>query len=346
VDRPDHLARAEHCWQYYQNLFQQQENAILFKKDAEALVYGLRQFTTLEKMTITPAAHGWLFAPLYKTPMIRAFPRGFNYPIPRGWPENSINPHKPEAHPWENESVKKRFRGFGIVTRALAHYTQHHVSQFIIDTNGLETGLNCCIFENPNAEYDDFATLLRRPDFARLDFALLVGEQDWLGWPCFRGGLFNRVLREVADMRHISLSTNVDPNPASDAEVPGSAGSRNRLVPLRSIFPIQVWSNLQHFGLSGFLVDKTDLVQFFAELPVTFRSLHLSYLHFLDHGGSWAELLVDMREKLDWRGREQALCPKVEVAVQSYYWQSRTRGVDWPGSYGFFIQGWHESVWA
>lgn len=40
--------------------------------NVDALVYGLKRFPALRRMTITPAAHGWIFAPLYETPMIRA----------------------------------------------------------------------------------------------------------------------------------------------------------------------------------------------------------------------------------------------------------------------------------
>jgi hypothetical protein len=32
----------------------------------------------LKRVTITPSAHGHLFTPLYPTPIIRAFPKGFN----------------------------------------------------------------------------------------------------------------------------------------------------------------------------------------------------------------------------------------------------------------------------
>ncbi|KAJ6140187.1 hypothetical protein N7471_006673 [Penicillium samsonianum] len=76
VDRPDHIARREQvfaqpplseCW-----------------NDAHAFLYGVKQFPALKRVTITPSAHGYLFIPLYPTPMIRAFPKGFNYPIPRG----------------------------------------------------------------------------------------------------------------------------------------------------------------------------------------------------------------------------------------------------------------------
>ncbi|KAL2850288.1 hypothetical protein BJY01DRAFT_245461 [Aspergillus pseudoustus] len=117
---------------------------------------GLRE--NAERISSAPAAHGWL----------------------------------PEARPWEDKAVKKSFRGFGIVTRAQAqHPDSHHVSEFTIDVNQLLTGLNCRLFENqnePEPEYIDFKTLLRRPNFTRLDLALVRGHK-FTGWPCYRNGL-------------------------------------------------------------------------------------------------------------------------------------------------------------
>jgi hypothetical protein len=98
--------------------------------------YGLKRFPALKRITLTPAAHGWLWAPVYETPMIRAFPKGFNYPIPRGWSEGPI-----PAKPWEDPEVKATYRGFGIITRALTEYPEHQISELVIDVNYLETGL-------------------------------------------------------------------------------------------------------------------------------------------------------------------------------------------------------------
>ncbi|KAJ5360502.1 hypothetical protein N7517_009693 [Penicillium concentricum] len=51
--------------------------------DLRAFLDSVRQFPALKRVTITPPAHGHLFVPLHQTPMIRAFPKGFNYFIPR-----------------------------------------------------------------------------------------------------------------------------------------------------------------------------------------------------------------------------------------------------------------------
>lgn len=77
----DHELLLEVSWNYYQHLVQQQKAVKSSGADAEALRCGLKRFPALRKITITPAAYGRLDFPVYKTPMIRAFPAGFNYPI-------------------------------------------------------------------------------------------------------------------------------------------------------------------------------------------------------------------------------------------------------------------------
>lgn len=109
VDRPDHLARKNQmdaqmplkaCWMYYLQILNDQTTVIESQDDEKAFLYGLERFPRLKRVTVTPAAHGWLFAPLYETPMIRAFPYGFNYQIPRGWHFDQIEGQVAEPLPW------------------------------------------------------------------------------------------------------------------------------------------------------------------------------------------------------------------------------------------------------
>lgn len=76
----------EEAWEYYQGLLQQQRDVLDSKAHIDALEKHIGSFPALERITITAATHGRLYNPLYETPMIRAFPRGFNHYIPRGWP--------------------------------------------------------------------------------------------------------------------------------------------------------------------------------------------------------------------------------------------------------------------
>lgn len=332
ADRPEHAAREEQlnarlpaaaCWAHYQELLRQQDAVLSSGADEAAFRYALQRFPSLERVTITPAAHGWLFSPLYETPTIRALPYGFNYPIPRGWPTapDGYPPHSMRL--WagddsgaeaEAEAYKEQWRGVRIALRVLAEpQTYHSVNEFVLDAHHLNTGLNCCIFEHQateaSAEYTNLRALLRRPGFARLDLALAVGGQEQhLGWPALRAALAG-----APDLRHFSLRADVVPDPDARALGRGSGGNAEHHVPLGSLLPVEAWTNLRHFGLSGFLVTQGDVVSLLRELPGSLRSVELSFLYFMDGGGDWRGLLGEMRDTLDWRGREAASRPAVVV---------------------------------
>ncbi|KAL2273295.1 hypothetical protein FJTKL_04807 [Diaporthe vaccinii] len=158
---PDHVARAKladnislrkRSWRYYQGLIRQQKEVLATDADEAAFKYGLQQFPALRRVTIAPAVHGFLFKPLYETPMTRAFPRSFNYPIPCTWPLETY-----EQKLWErtSESEKDTWRAFRIATRTLAalrnasqaenddYQQKTSITETIIDVNQLLTGLNC-----------------------------------------------------------------------------------------------------------------------------------------------------------------------------------------------------------
>ncbi|KAI1340017.1 hypothetical protein F5Y15DRAFT_415442 [Xylariaceae sp. FL0016] len=164
----DEFLRIEASWSHYQELYRQQRDTIVAGADIEALRYSLSRFPALRRITITPAAHGMPLLPLYETPMIRALPTGFNYPLPRGWPTPGPNNEQYRLRPWvdDDEREKDKWRGFRIITRELANTQQkHHVTELVLDVHHLPTGLNCHIFEQPNEEYDNLVKIMQRPDF-------------------------------------------------------------------------------------------------------------------------------------------------------------------------------------
>ncbi|ROT38193.1 hypothetical protein SODALDRAFT_312748 [Sodiomyces alkalinus F11] len=331
VDRSDHIARAKlleaklplrESFTYFEELIRQQEQVIASDADAQAFCYALKRFPRLRRITITPAAHGFLFTPLYATPMIRAFPYGFNYPIPRSWPGRGRKVvAEPVVQPWVDEEEKEKWRGFRIATRVLAQEEPRPghaaVTEFVVDVNQLNTGLNCRIFDEPCDEYNHLVTLLRRPGFSRIDLPFIVGGLEWDDWPSFRSGYLFRALAEASDLEHVSLGTNVVPDPDAYATEPGSAGFAAHFIPLRTIFPVEKWPRLRHLGLSRFLVKQKDVLALLASLPDTLRSVELSFLMFLDGGGSFRGLLDDMRDTLGWRERPVAHRPRVIVGMPS-----------------------------
>ena len=325
VDRSDHIARAKQVaallplktsFQYYQNLLQQQEEVRFRQADRDTFIYGLKRFPALRRVTITPAAHGWIFAPLYETPMIRAFPRGFNYPIPRGWPTSGDAEQPHYGHPWEDEAEKLKWRGFRIVLHELASQ-EHNVSELLLDTNYLPTGLNAGILTQSSGEYKHLTALLRRSGFRRLDLALLTGGQENEGgWPCFRNGYLHRALSEASEMQHFTLSVSVGVDTLDDAIQPPGTDPRIHYIPLQTVFPVDKWSKLRHFGLSRFPVVQSDLIALLAALPETLRSVELSFLRFLCDEGSWHGLLIDMRDKVRWHERVATARPKIKIALE------------------------------
>jgi hypothetical protein len=90
------------------------------------------------------------------------------------------------------------------------------------------------------------------------------------------------------------------------------------------IFPFDIWKNLQHFGLSGFLVRVDDLLSVLAALPKTLRSVELSFLYFTGEKGGYYHLLEAMHDTLDWRDRIVDERPVVTIHVPAYtgydYW--------------------------
>ncbi|PNP37987.1 hypothetical protein TGAMA5MH_10086 [Trichoderma gamsii] len=296
--RPEHVAMArrvhaelslKESWAYYQDLLRQQEEVIASGADADALRYGLQRFPSLRKVTVTPATHGWLFMPLYETPMIRAFPCGFNCPIPRAWPY-AIDAFEDiyynlRAAPWENE--KTRWRGFILVTKVLAE-GRHNVLEYGIDGHYLGTGLNCRIFDDRCEEYEDFVSVLRLPGFKKLQFSLFVEGQEGMGWWALRNGLLRKALAEATQLEHVSIATNLNWFSMEREEAPG----------LRRFLPIECWPRLQHFELWHVDVSQAELLSVISRLPDELLSIQLNFLYI--HPGHYSDLLDQMRDKLHW----------------------------------------------
>ncbi|KAJ5512088.1 hypothetical protein N7463_001640 [Penicillium fimorum] len=246
VDRPDHIARRDQVltqptpserWKYYQHLLVQQKVVLADNSDVHAFLYGFKQFPALKRVTITPSAHGHLFTPLYPSPMIRAFPKGFNYPIPRGWLNGPVEP--PVAYHWnEYPELRERYRGVVSLLRVLVN-EPNSVSELVMASNHMPTGLNCTIFDQPCEEYDNFTTVLKNPGFRRLAITFPIGGEsdDQLDacWRSFLNGRLRRALHEAKDMEDFSLHTTVINNPYDDEY---SAGSPERLIPLQSLIPV------------------------------------------------------------------------------------------------------------
>lgn len=307
----------EESWTYYQELLRQQDDVIAHGTDIEAFRYALQQFPALQTVTVTPAAHGWLFIPLYETPMIRAFPYGFNYPIPRGWPVTRLTEIDEKLAPWEDS--KARWRGYCLVTSILAQDRQHHrVSELRIDSHFLHSGLSCRLFEQPSQEYLEFITCLQNPNLKKLHLSLYVEFHVDFPWTAFRRNLLRNALANASQLEHFSLETGLD-----DTSYAPHENDNHEWPPvLRTILPINCWTGLQHFRLWNFAVNPVDLISTLSQFHAL-QSLELGFL-FLQ-SGTQHELLVNMRDTLRWH--ERPMHPKIRYAVPILYGNVQGRAI-------------------
>jgi hypothetical protein len=311
----DKLMPSRDSLTYWNFLLQQQEEVIESGADETAFRYAVQRFPRLNKVTITPATHGFLFMPLYQTPMIRAFPSGFVYPIPRGWPSDEhLGYDRPDGYPegWENDEERKQWRGFCIVSRVLADYAEIlQVSELAIDSHKLPTGIDCTFFEKPNAEYDNLCKIVEQPGFNSITLSLITGyvaDFDAEDWDFYRDGRISSLLARAPDLEKFIFQTDYS-NSSGD-------NSMQDFVSLFDIFPIDKWSTgmLKHFGLFGMQVTQDNLISFLAKLPSTLQSVELSFLSMLE-GDDYAGLLTDIRDKLGWRHRPRGQRIQVSISV-------------------------------
>ncbi|OAR03975.1 hypothetical protein LLEC1_07863 [Akanthomyces lecanii] len=337
---PDHVMSLEDCWQYYKKLIKEQRAVLETASDVEAPRYGLCRFPSLRRLTLTPAAHGvYMGNPLYQTPMLRAFPETFAYPIPRGWPGDEESSTPPELYGWQGDEdfnrliygpdhtlrpepgctldeYKNIWRGFRVVLRTLAQ-SEHSISEFVMAIHHRSTGMNCHIFDQPCQEYDDFVALVSRPGFRRLDLALCTGFQEAEEWCSFRSGLLRDALAAATDLEHFSVPSNMDIDVygfASQTEVLEDPDAES-FLPLLSVFPVDKWRRLKHFGISRFYVHQSELVTLFAALPLSLRSVEASYMAFVEQDCGYTTLLESLREKLSWRDRALGERPQMQIRL-------------------------------
>ncbi|KAF5591706.1 hypothetical protein FPCIR_5986 [Fusarium pseudocircinatum] len=315
----DNLMPARDSLALYNDLLYQQKKVLSSNADEEAFRYAIQRFPQLTRVTVTPLAHGFLFMPLYKTPMIRAFPSGFVYPIPRTWPRDDIlrEGSGPEGCPegWLNESERTQWRGFCIVAKVLADYANDlQISEFVVDNHKLETGIDYTLFDKPNAEYDSLCKIVARPGFRSLVLSLSIGYREGFDgsedWGIYKNGRISSLVAKATDLEEVVLQT--------DYGLDCWSCDMKDFVSLFDIFPIDSFSKgkLKHFGLSGFTVEHDDLISFLSKLPSTLKSIELSFLSIVQPHGNHATILADIRDKLGWRHRPASQRIKVSISMR------------------------------
>ncbi|KAH7310688.1 hypothetical protein B0I35DRAFT_439538 [Stachybotrys elegans] len=288
------------AWKVYVKLVEEQTEAIESGAFARAFDTGLASFPALKKVTISGATHGRTFNPLYNTPMIRAFPPHFNYPLPSGWIGDQIV--RQTCPEWKEEGSS--WIGFRTAMRALARnqFSLDRIVQLEIDGHDLNSGLNKNIFKHETSTAHNLEMVISGPQFThlQLDFMLDGEEQghECLTW--MRSGPLPRALQNASSglgLEHLVLRGNMPPRENYIWR------PEQRRLPLEFLFTPKSLSRLQHFGLSGFWVRQDDVMQeVLQHLPPTIRTIELSCLEFMQ--GHYHGLLTSVYETSGWKERD------------------------------------------
>ncbi|KAK2595133.1 hypothetical protein QQS21_007159 [Conoideocrella luteorostrata] len=309
----------------YKKLLGEQDEVLTSNGDVEALKYGIQQFPSLERITLTPTTHGVLLNPIYETPMIRSLRSSAVYPLPPGlqyYPRRQFS-----TISWNEsfyrvleEDRRNKWRGFRVITKVLAE-TSHNISQFVIKTHHMDTGISSDLLHQPCPELDNLTALIQTPGFRRLDLAVNLGGYGMHQLLEYRARYLHEALAKAVNLEHFSLrGTDSRRKYALCMANKEERENISLWLSLEDIFPVQRWSRLKHFGISKLWITQSDLLSLLASLPETLRSVELSFLAFQTRDDSYRSLLYKMRNGiiLDWRKRPEGQRPVVKIAVETH----------------------------
>ncbi|KAK7212304.1 hypothetical protein V2G26_019482 [Clonostachys chloroleuca] len=288
--------------------------------DIRALRQFANCFSSLKRITISHAAHGWAYEPLYETPLIRSLRGKLDYGILRSDRPYDLNPMGNEILvSWgENRAYHERVsRGYKAIFEMMANL-HLPAQELVIETNGLLAGIPLEMFADRTQDYRNFYALLCRPDFHRLDLALLTGDCPTEGHNATQWGILGRphlrsALERGTSLTHFSFSADVRPRDLLGYE--DLIANDESWVPIQQILPVGSWPEMQHFGLSRFPVKQAELVDLLSNLPESVRSIELGFLAFVLADETYAGLIDAVRYHIRWRNRPAALRPRLVILL-------------------------------
>lgn len=267
--------------------------------------------------------------PFYETPMIRGFPHGFMYPPPFYFRLYHYNLDQDSRFLWQDDPIEPKpkynpsRRGLCAALRVLAKARTHSISEFIVED---AVGLNYRpkFSEQEGYTLEDLIALVQRPGFRRLDLPICPSDLQPV---C-------KTLEKAESLQSLSLA-GVDRIRAPEEQPlvyhETKAERRKRdlksedYLPVLSQFPVQQLTNLT---LEAVVLDKDPLVALLSSLT-SLRSLKLRGVTYRNYGEdgiqgllyicqNHGELLSDIRDKTDWRGR--TVRPKVTILLRDPNW--------------------------
>jgi hypothetical protein len=175
---------------------------------------------------------------------------------------------------------------------------QRRISELVLDNHYLPTGINPFIFTNCDDDYNNLCKIVEKPGFNRLVLSLITGwirdDGEYEDWEFYRNGSIRKFLAKASDLEEMVFKTDYNLGDGSLVEM-------RDYVSLFGLFPLDAWPKLRHFGLVGMQVTQENLITFLRQLPLTVRSIDLSFLAILEGQGTHEGTLTDIRDKLGWR---------------------------------------------
>ncbi|KAH7088819.1 hypothetical protein FB567DRAFT_440683 [Paraphoma chrysanthemicola] len=210
----------EESWDYYQLLYEEEQDIITRRMDAVALRRALETCPNLRKITLTSAVwHPWQLQPCYHTPFHRSLPPGFRKPSV--WPWLSYRPHATSSQVAHRDntlkslvndkadSLPKEFRGYTIVVSTLLATNNSTISEFIIDPEMETTGISHQLFATPSADWYDTASLAFQLPLTRLKLCInSYGANHASIASYLRSGQIKAVLHHLLSLEHFDFSPN------------------------------------------------------------------------------------------------------------------------------------------
>ncbi|KAH5092095.1 hypothetical protein HBI24_085700 [Parastagonospora nodorum] len=173
----------DESYERYQELYEEEQEAMERGYDAAALRHVLESCPKLERIVLTSEVwRPWHLQPVYHTPFHRSLPPGFRKPSV--WPWLGYRPHSTSsqtAH--RNDTMSRKiqdpkaslpheFRGYSTIISSLLTAPNPTISDFIIYTGHEAIGISHQLFAAPNLDLTNTMLMARSIPLKRLQLTL------------------------------------------------------------------------------------------------------------------------------------------------------------------------------
>ncbi|KAL5117890.1 hypothetical protein ACEQ8H_004208 [Pleosporales sp. CAS-2024a] len=317
----------EESYELYQELYEEEQEAMERGYDAAALRHVLANCPTLKRVVLTSEVwRPWHPQPVYQTPFYRSLPLGFRKPSV--WPWLSHRPHStPEqaSHrdntmtrklPNDKTSLPSEFRGYSIAVSSLLATPHSSVTEFIIYAAHEPIGITHQLFATPNADFILSMALAHTVPLKRLQLALNSHGSD--ATYLVRSTQLHDFLAALSYLEHLDLAPNC--YFGHDADTTLSLFRPKLMIP-HALLP-----RLKTFALRNAAVASDQLLPLItaqtAAVHITLDNVHpvhpeMSYEHLFWRVGMHHESRVDVSRPMyevsmcEGEGRCRVVCEEL-----------------------------------